>query len=474
MAKAKKVKKRDEGTGKNENRIKVAILVACILLITPLTIIAYERIEKNYPLISINELTGNGANGEKTLLRDLKITFSSGEKEWKLIEVPISEFDISTNNIRIEIDSEVQDGNLTLDFIEKDNDTWEYPGWKLQKGRNTATLSLKDYSFITEIVNQRGLLNITRIRFRLATTGEEGGIIVKKVAYFRSPRDFLVFPMPEKRFFYENYRNTYPEQKENNTYRIATLGDSMVYGCTSCQIENGHILNESQIFTTLLENAINQQHSQKVEVLNFGSPSYNTELEVDLFENKVQNYKPDLTIIFFYNNDVENTKKEQEIIKDIWNSEKYRQLYLNQPDTFELHMILFNEAYYEYLEKHGGYNDLKNITPVLEQLKRLKRLTNGTRLAIVTFYDTESGFQAELERLASEESIPLLSLNYLTEKYGPKQIYVCPNLSKPDTHPSLFAQKIIAERLYQFLEKNALLPDGMEGARKTGKTGDDR
>jgi hypothetical protein len=91
----------------------------------------------------------------------------------------------------------------------------------------------------------------------------------------------------------------YPRRKAAGTYRIAGLGDSVMFGWA---------IREEQSYLALLEEWLNTPAAgdggRTFEVLNFAVPGYNTAIEVATFEHKVLPRKPDLVILHFVSNDM--------------------------------------------------------------------------------------------------------------------------------------------------------------------------
>lgn len=86
----------------------------------------------------------------------------------------------------------------------------------------------------------------------------------------------------------------YEKEKAKGTYRIVGLGDSIMFGWG---------VADGESYLDRIEEAIKRPGNAKIEVLNFGVPGYNTAMEVSLFDHVVKDFKPDLVIIQFVNND---------------------------------------------------------------------------------------------------------------------------------------------------------------------------
>lgn len=92
------------------------------------------------------------------------------------------------------------------------------------------------------------------------------------------------------------------QNKDNNVFRIAVVGDSYVEGA---EVE----LNDT--FVKQLEKLLNNSNSKstKYEVINFGTVSYNSDHEYVVIKEKVSKYNPDLVILVFFFNDLDAFNK---------------------------------------------------------------------------------------------------------------------------------------------------------------------
>lgn len=84
-------------------------------------------------------------------------------------------------------------------------------------------------------------------------------------------------------------------EKPDNTYRIAFLGDSFVFGWG---------VEKEEMFSNILEDNLNSKNpSLKYEVLNFGVPGYSTFQQAEQLIKKVNKFKPDAILVYVVEND---------------------------------------------------------------------------------------------------------------------------------------------------------------------------
>ncbi len=87
----------------------------------------------------------------------------------------------------------------------------------------------------------------------------------------------------------------YDYPKPAGTRRVLVLGDSFV---------EGYQVSEDHLFTGVLEKLLNWDGMLTYEVINAGTNGYSTDQELIFFRTEGIQYKPDVTILMFYLNDV--------------------------------------------------------------------------------------------------------------------------------------------------------------------------
>ena len=88
----------------------------------------------------------------------------------------------------------------------------------------------------------------------------------------------------------------YAYEKRRDEYRILVLGDSFAEGYT---------VEFRELFSEVLKHRLNRPtDGRDYEVINAGTGGYSTDQELLLFQQEGERYRPDLTILLFYDNDV--------------------------------------------------------------------------------------------------------------------------------------------------------------------------
>lgn len=92
----------------------------------------------------------------------------------------------------------------------------------------------------------------------------------------------------------------YSYTKDDNEYRILILGDSFAEGFT---------VEFRELFSEVLKRELNNIGNKYYEVINAGTRGYGTVQELLFFQKEGKKYRPDLTLLMFYDNDIwDNTQ----------------------------------------------------------------------------------------------------------------------------------------------------------------------
>ena len=180
----------------------------------------------------------------------------------------------------------------------------------------------------------------------------------------------------------------YPIQKPNNTIRIVALGDSFTFG---------YGVNLTDTWPKQLERLLNENNQNKnlhYEVLNFGVTGYDSEQEVYFFKEKALKYNPDIIIIQFLYNDLENNTllliNKEKAIENYLIEHNLSSSALSSYEWRDLNLKIHNILIWE-LDKNITSNISKYIGNVLVPYKELdslvKRDSPNARILLVMFND---------------------------------------------------------------------------------------
>lgn len=87
----------------------------------------------------------------------------------------------------------------------------------------------------------------------------------------------------------------YSVENSANCFRIAGIGDSGMFGWGN---------NQGEDYLSVLESNLNSRADGRCyEVLNFGVPGYNSQLEVQMVKNRVLDYHPNIVVVGWCDND---------------------------------------------------------------------------------------------------------------------------------------------------------------------------
>ena len=247
--------------------------------------------------------------------------------------------------------------------------------------------------------------------------------------------------------------------KPASKYRILGLGDSYLYGQgvkfdDICLTKLGKILQKSLL--------------NQVEVINTGISGYNTGNERDLLINRGLNYKPDMVIVHFVLNDVEQDLSKSGPKVEFFND--YLSIY-QKCDTLSRYSYLWGWIRQQYLRNIIGkryieycinnyqkdntrfqrcWNDLLDIQRVCEE--------NDIKLLVVIFpffynLNLNYPFQVihdQLSKSCIAAKIPILDLLPYFKSYQGPELWVHP----VDQHPNEIAHYIAAKAISEYLLRN--------------------
>jgi hypothetical protein len=245
--------------------------------------------------------------------------------------------------------------------------------------------------------------------------------------------------------------------KPADTFRIVGLGDSFMFGWG---------VHQHEMYSSLL-NEWHSNGSLRIEFLNFGTPGYNSAMEVALYEYKARRLRPDLVLIHFIGNDLALPHLLQPpptASPDSWYlTQLARNVFL--PATLEEEPGLLRHDI-SYLpettqqEIKGQYGYMLGVAGFKRVMSRLAEITQSEGVPVVLM---SQGHRKLLEPAAVEHGFTFLDPTpvflelleaegvELTRKNWRRAI----RLPK-DIHPSPFAHRAYAEAIGRHLEAHYL------------------
>lgn len=242
-------------------------------------------------------------------------------------------------------------------------------------------------------------------------------------------------------------------EKPNNTFRIVALGDSFTEGA---------FISTNDSWPKQLERKLNQLNaSTHFEVLNFGMSGAGTLEELSIFKENALKYKPDMVILEFYGNDLEDSLQIKKRANELWEmykngsfilptvlEEKIKELNISKNDISTLFFIIAVQEFWGSANKKGPEIVWKeNVeTPLTELINTCKE--RKIELIVVGLDlnggDAPVNGQESLNNLLSEYKVPFLNLT----SYFPLGSN---ELRLPDNHLSEKGYDLLSTKLLEFL-----------------------
>lgn len=244
----------------------------------------------------------------------------------------------------------------------------------------------------------------------------------------------------------DGFRDDEYSVERNDKYRIAVLGDSLTFGWG---------VEKADTYEVLLEQMLSQ--SRPTEMINFGHGNYNTEQQVNLFEEKGLKYNPDKVVVFFFINDAEVTPVrskwawlgESRSITFLWSRLRGLLTRTDSGQTFE--------SFYSnlYADDQPGFQAMKQAFIELRDLTRER----GIELQVImipelhNLVDYPFGEEyAKVSGFLADSGISYIDLTTSFAGYEDAAgLWVAPD----DAHPNSLAHKMVAEYSLKFIEQGS-------------------
>jgi lysophospholipase L1-like esterase len=240
-----------------------------------------------------------------------------------------------------------------------------------------------------------------------------------------------------------------PINKSINEFRIIVLGDSVTFGLG---------VNYTDTYPYYLERKLNQlNNNKKYTILNFGVPSYNTLQEVRMFILKGKKYNPDLVILQYHPNDIDDQNEFSRLYKEIKGTKS-----LSKRDLIKFNYEFDTWYHYTYLSNKSKEELWSRIEI---PLRNLYEHTKQNNIKVVIFVGADLLWDSQSLEIKKEYS---KRLKALTEEYNWGFLYLSPEMfvyprdklvvGKRDGHPNAQGHKLIGEKIYSYLIRNKLVP----------------
>ncbi len=254
-------------------------------------------------------------------------------------------------------------------------------------------------------------------------------------------------------------------EKNDSVKRIAVVGDSLSFG--------SGIKDFRDTYPKLLEKYLNNlNYSDKYEVYNFGIPGYDALDELNIIKNKVLDYNPNIIIIEYYENDIENNDPELKNFESVDNLEipfvgfwlrdiSYSYYFFESRLNKALENFGLKRKWLDTLNK--TYSSQKNTNYTLGIYGQISNITKERNITVVfvafpvvsDFKDYKFYFvHSFAKRISIGYNFYFIDLQSSFAKFDHKDLSV----NDYDYHPNELGHKIAAQELFNYLSNSSLSP----------------
>jgi len=235
----------------------------------------------------------------------------------------------------------------------------------------------------------------------------------------------------------------YPKIKPPNTFRVAVLGDSIIWG---------HNIELQDTFAKQLERILNTQgRNQSFEVLNFGVSGYSTQQEVEFYREKAKAYDPDMIIIGYCLNDHLESSVEARAFKRVSYS-LFSKSYV---------FAALKQKTYEFLRDKFGMDAkfvLKKVD-VRHEFEKLNEWAPSIPKLVLIFpafvpWDSYEYHWAHKDVLRATLNLPSYSAIDLFWEYRKFPVRKIRLSDRDTTHPNRLGNRIAARTVLSFFRRN--------------------
>jgi lysophospholipase L1-like esterase len=241
----------------------------------------------------------------------------------------------------------------------------------------------------------------------------------------------------------------YTIEKPDNTQRLLAIGDSVLFGWG---VEQEHT------YLNIIEDTLNQSGglgTKKFEALNFGTPGYNTAMEIALLENKALKFSADLILLHVVNNDLEVPlfmMKPQNIFA-LNKSFLLNFISSNKPDLVRHSQKTSDSIIQEY--RHlSGFEAFSQV------LSKLAQIANERDIPVIIIHGMLNEIMSKrLRKFAKKNSFSLVDVKPFIDQIvieqaisdNPKARAKALQISSTDSHPNALGNQAYARAVLDAL-----------------------
>ena len=235
----------------------------------------------------------------------------------------------------------------------------------------------------------------------------------------------------------------YSDKKGPNVVRIVGIGDSNMFGWGVAQDKN---------FLAVMEQRLNKQYPGKIwEIVNTGTPGYNTFMKVEALRTRALKYKPDLVLLQHTINDLLLPEFIYEY-PDPWTTRR----------SFAYDFWFKEFSFKKQKFKMRFEGEFKEVPPGFEYMAgeegfarafvglRHMRKELGFKVAMLVSHDHPVGIANAIQLLSEKYNFHTLVRLHRTD--DPTLI-----VSKTDLHPSEKGHRLMADAMLDFLHKKGVI-----------------
>ena len=234
---------------------------------------------------------------------------------------------------------------------------------------------------------------------------------------------------------------------KNKEYkRIVFLVDSVTMG--------DDVENNKMIFTSILEEKLNKDETNKIEVINYAISGYNLLDQNILLKTDALKCKPDLIIYPYYQNDLYWVTYFSPFFIPYLKS-RYSKNLIHNFRTYYFFADKLTKLRFNTLKNRLSY---KNAKTILDEMLNISKENNIT-FYIINFPDIKDGYPSDnsIEKYGKERGIYYLDIrkNFLEKNIDPLTLRASPD---DYAHYNYYGHRTIADILYKdLLEKSLIL-----------------